>query len=335
MTASRSRIVFIIHPGALGDVLLSLPAIASLRRRYQDHQVVLLARSDIGTLLQTCRVVDQIRSLEFADLASLMAGAGHIEPSLRSLLASCAHVVAWLSDPGHVLERTFTELGVGRISIGTPRPYAGIHQSQRFLEIIGEEQGGERYGTFQLPTQVTESAALSLQRLGVATEHYVICHPGSGSPHKCVRPEVMAAIIRFFESQGVAPVLVCGPADEAAVAKILGCGLPHVPVIQNWSLTAVAGVLARAHVFVGHDSGLTHLAAALRIPTVAIFGPTDPRQWAPPGEHVSVITGGPCLCLTWREVQGCHGKPCLSVSHEAVTCACSSLLKRYRPVTKT
>jgi heptosyltransferase III len=116
-----SRTVLIIHPGALGDVLLSFPAIHVIRRRYPEHHIVLLARSDIGHLLQVCSVIDRCLRLESGELASLMAGAAHVAPELRSLIRTCTLVVAWLRDEDHSLERTLRDLGAGRIDAHPPR----------------------------------------------------------------------------------------------------------------------------------------------------------------------------------------------------------------------
>ena len=55
-------------------------------------------------------------------------------------------------------------------------------------------------------------------------------------------------------------------------------------------------------------------AAALGTPTIALFGPTDPGQWAPRGDRVSIFRGFPCECTNWKQVQACNLKPCLTVS---------------------
>jgi ADP-heptose:LPS heptosyltransferase len=145
----------------------------------------------------------------------------------------------------------------------------------------------------------------------------------------------MALVIERLSEQGCLPVIVGGPADQTAVLRLVARLPDRLPVIQGQSLSTVAGMLAEARLFVGHDSGLTHLAAALGVPTVAIFGPTDPAQWAPLGAHVSVITGAPCSCRTWEQVRRCSAKPCLSVSAETIVTACFALLGRYRSVTKS
>jgi heptosyltransferase III len=333
----RSGAVLIIHPGALGDLLLSLPAIRSLRTRYSDHRLVLLARSDIGGLLRDCGVVDGCRNIESDDLASLLAGPDRVTAPLRELLRNCVHVVAWLRDTEGALQATLRECGVGRISIGSATPCAGVHQSRRFLEVLGEDEADPK-STPQLvlPRAIQEAAFIYLQQRGLERgQSYIVCHPGSGSSHKCVAPDTMALVIQGLSEQECSPVIVGGPADQAAVLGLVARITDRLPVIQGQSLSTIAGVLAGARLFVGHDSGLTHLAAALGVPTVAIFGPTDPMQWAPLGAHVSVITGAPCACRTWEQVRRCSAKPCLAVSAETVVASCSTLLGRYRSVTKS
>lgn len=337
MSTDDQRSLLIIHPGGLGDVLLSLSAVAALRRRYGRHRLVLLAQSAIGSLLLTCGVVDQILCSESRDLASLMAGADDVTPSLRHVLRSCDHVVGWLRDPDGILRTTLEELGITRISLGSPMPCKGVHRSKRFLQSLGEPEDGDEWLPHVIVSeQVRQLGVACLQSAGIQKDQdYVVCHPGSGSIHKCVRPQMMAEVIGSLSSKGFVPLIVGGPADEESVRRVMERGLHNIPVIQGQSLETVAGVLAGARLYIGHDSGLTHLAAAMQIPTVAIFGPTDPRQWAPLGSHVSVLTGSSCTCPSWECVRACVDKPCLSVSAGTVTTLCSSLLSRYHSVTKS
>ena len=158
-----------------------------------------------------------------------------------------------------------------------------------------------------------------------------------------VKPSVWVEVLRDIEDQassdylrhtGVTPVIVGGPADAEAVHRV-GNYCAGVPIIQEQNLTTMAGILAGCRLFIGHDSGLTHLAGAMQISTIAIFGPTDPRQWAPLGAHVSVIAGPACSCPTWDQVRTCPSKPCLSISGSVIIEACRSMLSRYASVTKS
>jgi ADP-heptose:LPS heptosyltransferase len=333
-----ARSVLVIHPGALGDVLLSLPALTAIRRRYSGHRLILLAQSQIGQLLAVCGVVAHAVSTESDALASLMAGAEQLDLGLKALLQSCDHVVAWLSDRDGSLRATLENLHISRISIGSPQPCERVHQTRRFLEILGgaavEAEGPPAY--LALPDAVRTSAREYLRDLGVSVDRrYAVCHPGSGSPHKCITPEAMAAVIGDLQRGGIVPVIAEGPADEMVVGSVRALSWEEIPVVRERDLTRVAAVLQGASLFVGHDSGLTHLAAALEVPTVALFGPTDARQWAPSGAHVSIVTGAPCACPTWELVRACHAKPCLAIPTQTITSTCFSVLRRYHDVTKS
>jgi ADP-heptose:LPS heptosyltransferase len=121
----------------------------------------------------------------------------------------------------------------------------------------------------------------------------VLVHPGSGSARKNWPPHQLRALIERMCSQSWPVSILIGPADRAA-AQALGTDLPQRRPKEVLSL---APVLGRSTLFVGNDSGVTHLSARLGVPTVAVFGPTDPRQWAPRGPRVRVV-GHP----TWPSV---------------------------------
>jgi len=100
-------------------------------------------------------------------------------------------------------------------------------------------------------------------------------------------------------------------------------------------VTALAAILAQAQGYLGHDSGVTHLAALLGVPTVAMFGPTDDQRWVPRGVHVTVVRGGSCACVDWDAVRACTEKPCLNVKPDEVFKALDAIDFRYRRVTNS
>jgi lipopolysaccharide heptosyltransferase III len=97
--------------------------------------------------------------------------------------------------------------------------------------------------------------------------------------------------------------------------------------LKGVEILTVAGVLALTQLFVGHDSGVTHLAGLIGASTVALFGPTDPNRWAPRGAHVTVVQGAPCLCQSWDEVSQCGNKPCLDISRDYLVALCLAHVK--------
>ena len=123
----------------------------------------------------------------------------------------------------------------------------------------------------------------------------MLVHPGSGSPRKNWPADRFAALIRRLMGDRWSVSLLQGPADATAVAEVfaaLGPFSREIPVARPSSVRSLAQWVARAHMLVGNDSGVAHLAARLGVPTVAIFGPTEPSQWAPRGPAVAPVGGG-------------------------------------------
>jgi ADP-heptose:LPS heptosyltransferase len=144
----------------------------------------------------------------------------------------------------------------------------------------------------------------------------VLClHPGSGSPAKNWPAQRFAEVALCAQRElGLRVVLIHGPADGVAVSDVQTYvqDLDH-SVLRDLPLPLLAAILARCTAYVGNDSGVSHMAAALGVPTVAIFGPTDPEVWAPRGPSAHIVAGGascaPCRPQEWR---GCDLRECLS-----------------------
>jgi heptosyltransferase-3 len=312
------RIVLIVHPGTLGDVLLARPAIRVVKKAYASHAIGLMAGDEIATLLRTCAEVEHSFSLESGGLAGLLAGPESVKESLRQWLSRCDLAVCWMSDPDGGTARTLRELGVRDVIVRSPNSAAcrAVHQSDRVLETVQDVvaiSGPDAEMSLNLPRQVWQAGEKLLSSLGGKHHPMVLVHPGSGSPHKCSEPTLLARTIDRLQSDGLVPLMIGGPADDERIRLTAGlCARPPL-ILHHLDLLSVAGVLAHVSLFIGHDSGLTHLAAALGRPTVALFGPTDAGRWGPIGSHVTVLRGDSCRCDRWEEVQACREKPCLRI----------------------
>jgi ADP-heptose:LPS heptosyltransferase len=124
----------------------------------------------------------------------------------------------------------------------------------------------------------------------VSPGHAIVLHPGAGSAAKVWSG--FGALARRLIARGQPVVVTGGPADGPVLAGLKRAGaLDGAHVLPDPPLPQVAALAADARGFVGNDSGPTHLAAAVGCPTLALFGPTDPGVWAPPGAHVRVLAG--------------------------------------------
>ncbi len=240
-----------------------------------------------------------------------------------------------MSDSAGCVRSTLQALGVRHVIAQSARvsDHLPIHQSDRLLSSLRQDlvKGVTEEscdGKLNLPDDVIDEARELLRSMGVRDSHPIaVVHPGSGSRHKCCRPAVLAKTVDFLQACVNVPIVIEGPADEDMVKLVCNQVEKPTVVLRHLDLLTVAGVLAQAGLYVGHDSGITHLAAVLGVPTIALFGPTDVRRWAPRGPNVRIVTGEVCQCRTWETVQQCIRKPCLEISAEQVGQAIRDLLR--------
>ena len=319
-----------IHPGGLGDVLLAVPAMTRLRTRFPKHRLVLCAEDQAAKLLLACRIIDAWTSVRGRACADLFAGADSVTGQVQTWLEDCDLAIGWMEDRDGKLSETLKAVGVREVIVRSPFSTAiqTTHQRDRFLEAIKEAPSdGEGDVLLAVTEPLLHLGRACLEGAGLSGQPLVIIHPGSGSVHKCVAPEVLATIVVALQISGATPVILEGPADRVPVERLLqSCVNPPI-ILKVLDLLTVAGVLAQAQLFVGQDSGVTHMAGLMGVRTVALFGPTDPARWAPRGTHVTVMQGAPCLCQSWGDVSRCEEKPCLKIPKDDLVALCLVHLK--------
>ena len=317
-----TRSLILLHPGSLGDVLLAVPAIRRLRARFAGRDTLLIARDSVSRLLVACGVIDEWMSWEGPAGAGFLSRGVPLPREIEAWLSRCDVAVAWMEDNEDALRAAFQEFGVTQVRIQSPFSLAlrARHQSHRFLETVEEPaDDGPSDRFIQVPPRFVEEGAVCLERIGIPRgRKFVLVHPGSGSAHKCLNPETIGGTIQRLDQKGLLPVVIEGPADHHAVERVLEVSNRRPLILRHLDLTTLAGVLVPSRFFLGHDSGVTHLAALLGVPTIAVFGPTDPDRWAPLGDHVTIVRGPSCLCRSWEAVRQCHEKPCLGVPEDQI-----------------
>lgn len=142
----------------------------------------------------------------------------------------------------------------------------------------------------------------------------VVLHPGSGSKGKVWPLERFQRLAEILQERLRSKILVVlGPAEEGEAERVFEEMDPQTFIpVKGLSLLQVASLMEGSRVFIGNDSGISHLASALGIPTITIFGPTDPEVWAPRGERVWVVRNGtPCSPCSRDRFLQCTGIDCL------------------------
>jgi ADP-heptose:LPS heptosyltransferase len=287
-----------IRAGALGDCLLMLPALHALRAHFPQAQIDVMGYPSRWEWVLGRGLVDTVHTIERLGMHLLFSEGLDVPGHLRSFLGAYDIILSYRPDPDGVFERSLRALGA-RLVLSQPPfpppPPPKVHTADFALQLVARLGAPVPPATSGL---CLTDAELALARPFFTAHHIdpmghpiVVVHPGSGSAAKRWPIENFVTLIERLESQlAVRTVIVTGYADTDVLTGLRS--LLHVAtplVAENWPLLPTASLIAQATVFVGHDSGLTHLAAALRCPTVAIFGPTDPDIWKPRGERVTVV----------------------------------------------
>ncbi len=287
--------ILVIHPGALGDVLLALPALACLRAAFPRAELALAAATRISGLFQGTPLVDRIVSVETLRLHECFADSPLSRETTEGLTAYDV-IVSWFGSRDPTYRRQLE--GLGRRAIvarATPPPGIRIHAAcwlLRTLEPLGISSFPISAPPLPVAQGATEEARGWAAAHGLSMDQVVAVHPGSGAHAKCWPAERFAALVGWIETVVGGPVvLIEGPADAVAVSSVLSRLERTPPVARDFPLPLQAAFFAGASLFIGNDSGLTHLAGAVHAPTIALFGPTDPAIWAPLGPHVTIVAG--------------------------------------------
>jgi ADP-heptose:LPS heptosyltransferase len=273
-----------VRAGALGDLLLLRRAIAGLKGA--GHGVSLLAPAGPARALlgPGPAAVDHVLDWDDPSYLPLFAdGDGDSRPPL-----AVARLQAFSACIAYTERRHFIaglERLVPQVLAHPPAP-VGVHAAEWFAQparALGAEPPA-------LPPDLEPTAAEDAEAdaflSGLLPPGFLAIHPGSGAPAKNWPSERFAELAAELGPEPF--LLVDGPADAAAAAG-LAAGAAPVVRAHRLSLRTLGAVLRRAGLFVGNDSGVTHLAAAWGTPTLALFGPTDPTTWSPVGRRVAVV----------------------------------------------
>jgi heptosyltransferase-3 len=279
--------ILVIRGGAIGDFILTLPAIKLLRDRFPESHIEILGSTHIAVLAEKRFYADAVRSIESGLLARFFAKDSELPADLADYFGSFDLIVSYLFDPDGIFEANLRRCRIRTFIAGPAkldnREHAAF-QLARPLEALGLHL--ENSAAHIYPTQEDRSVARNY--LG-ESRPFIALHPGSGSESKNWPIENWTELGDLLLSAGHHLLVIAGEADEKRV-RILESPWSGRPVrfVRNWPLPHLAALLEDC-VFVGHDSGISHIAAAVGARCILLFGWTDPAIWAPANENVTVL----------------------------------------------
>ena len=281
MSAIKPRIL-VIRGGAIGDFILTLPAIAALRRQFPQAHLEVLGYPHIAQLAMAGGLTDRVQPIEARGLAGFFARGGTLEPDLMDYFSEFDLVISYLYDPDEIFKTNICRCLVGQFIAGPHRPDEAeqIHATKVYLKPL------ERLAIFD--ADPVPRLSLNPQP---TTLNQLVLHPGSGSEKKNWPETKWAGLIQQIAATTNWNLLLVGGEAEGERLQRLAGAMPSArcSIAQCLPLAELAQRIQSGTAFVGHDSGITHLAAAVGLPCVVLWADTLEEIWRPQGERLVVL----------------------------------------------
>lgn len=314
------------HQGALGDLILSLPTLHCLKVDKRVSRLHLISRTDICDILIESSLADEVSSAENGLFADIFV-ANKASQKASEFLRKFSSAFIFMKRPDDVFAENLMKHipECFFISTGLPEGFVdhmSVYQVEQLkkLGIAGREIP---------PLKVKQS--LLFDHCG---KDVITIHPGSGGQKKCWSLDRFLKLMELLDREKrFYFYFILGPAEDPDLHRIsekfISANGIDASLITDRPVSHIAPLLKSATVHIGNDSGITHLASALGTPTIAVFGPTDPKIWGPYGRRVSIVRAGiPCSPCAEKDRRQCLQLSCLDeVKVNDVLLAVEDILK--------
>jgi len=301
MKVEEIRSILVIHQGALGDFILALPAMETLRETFPRAKLVLMGFPRILELVNQRFYADEILSVDQRGMASFFVRGSPFDQPLAQYFGTFDVLAVFGKDGEGTLTGNLKQICKGLVLHINPFPQwiERIHLTDHLLRELSRYgfPPSEKIPRLFLSEKDKDWGKTFCRMKGITPEEKskaIVVHPGSGSKKKVWPLDRFLELIHYFQARFNSRIfIVLGPAEGPEVQKAFGgieweLGVAAPLLVKGLSLVELASVMEGCQVFIGNDSGITHMAAALGIPTIAIFGPSDHKIWSPRGEKVFV-----------------------------------------------
>ena len=286
MSSPRGKIL-VIRGGAIGDFVLTLPAIAALRQQFLEAHIEVLGYPHIVQLAEAGGLVNRVRAIEARGLAGFFARNGELSEDLCDYFSDFNIVVSYLYDPDEIFKTNMARCSRAQFIVGPHRPdeSARFHATEVFLKPL------ERLAIFDADR--VPHLSLVVEESAKPDGFTIAVHPGSGSERKNWPAASWQELFRDLINRFTFNLLLVGGEAEGDQLTNYAKVLPEnrVRIARSVPLKDLARHLKDCAEFIGHDSGITHLAAAVGLPTLALWADTNVDIWRPLGNNVVVLHG--------------------------------------------
>lgn len=278
--------MLVIRGGAIGDFILTLPVLTALRQQFPRTHLEVLGYPHIARLALAGGLVEHVQSIEARPMAQFFARHGELAADLADYFSEFDVIISYLYDPDGIFKTNIARCSRAQFIVGPHRPdeKLEIHATEVFLKPL------ERLAIFE-PDAVPRLAIEKAFETTVATGRWLAVHPGSGSENKnWPEPKWRESLQYLARTTTLNFLLAGGEAERERLERLAGAVPPtRIKVMQSAPLPELAQWLASCVAFVGHDSGITHLAAAVGLPSLILWADTPETVWRPRGGEMVIL----------------------------------------------
>lgn len=297
----------------VGDAILALPALRAVRNRFPEAEIAILARPYVADIYRDQQICDQLIVYDSANAHAGFFGRERIAAELRAkkfdvaFLLQNAFDAAWLAWRAGIPERIgYARDGRNLLltkAIAVPKPgEIPPHEKFYYLELLRragwiDSLPDKSFISLHVPEQSRLRAGEFLAQAG-ARKNSLRIAIGAGASYgsaKCWPSSRFAELANWLQFQSDCDVILFGTPSEAAVTSAIAAGMRKSPVDLTGK-TAIAdlpALLSHCHLFIGNDSGAMHVAAAVGLPVIAVFGPSDPDGTTPVTPRCTIVQQKP------------------------------------------
>ena len=282
----------ILRGGAIGDFIATLPVLQALRAQWPAATIEIWGYPHIAALAVAAGWAQSVVSLDRAEMSRFFVSEPQFTDAQVAAIRSFDLVFNYLHDPVGQVRSNLLLAGAKQVLSGSPIIKRG-HAIPFLLEPLQALAfyDADLLPTLDFPEELRAPGRERLRARGLRSPPVAV-HPGSGSPSKNWPVERYVEIIRRLRAKNTETVAILGEADVAEAAA-LAREMPDLPVLEGLTLVELAATLAECRAYLGNDSGITHLAAAVGLPVTALFGPSDADVWAPRGRGGAKVLRAP------------------------------------------
>jgi ADP-heptose:LPS heptosyltransferase len=283
--------ILVIRGGALGDFILTLPAIRLLRENFPDCALDILGYRHIAILAEGRYYADATRSIDYGPLAGFFHPSAALDHALCEYFGEFQQIISYIYDPDGLFQGGLRRAGVKNLISASPKIGEGDHaarQLARPLEQLALRLEDPAARIFPSTRDFAEAKAF----LAKLPRPYVAIHPGSGGEGKNWPLERWLEVQRhLLDATGLGQLLIIGGESDSRQLCFMkrARATERQTILESLPLPVLGAVFSQCALFVGHDSGISHLAAAAGVPCLLLFGPTNPKVWAPANGAVAVL----------------------------------------------